>query len=446
MRSATDNHSLRSMNCWLAVTLAGFGGTLLATIILGAYMGHSDVLRHTIWQISDSPGGWFSPRGITPAPILGQHHFGDFQTPVLFSRVENPYSDPLPYEHFPFNIVLGGVFDRLGNAFGLLSFLTLLVVGFFLAPQLALAKSSAAVRLTMGVGIGLLSLPFLFAFDRGNFGGLLTLCLVGAAYGEVRGSRLLTILTLAFAANIKLYMLIFLLPLLFSRRFSCVVYTLALTIWIHLCSTFILFGLTKSSFSISFNLLQQYLIQAFGLSDRWGGSPPLIKNSSFFSFRTTVHHLIAGRSNPPESTMFEIFSLIFIGAFLMLWVYSLWSYRTNIGVGIFLTAIALLLVPNNMAAYNWGIIIPAWALVLRDELPSGWPRNRDAVVSCLVGLSLVSYPVPFSLLMPSLGSYALQPDFNSLITPAFLLVAFLLVVSPLFSGGIRGLNSRSALA
>jgi|688.fasta_scaffold263541_2 hypothetical protein len=138
----------------------------VVAVFISSYGGYklSQVLSHPIID-----------NGCTEKiPGVGQHCWGDFSGPLIFSSLEKPWSGGInPYP--PFATLLFKPFAYLANNvtipnLSLFVFLFLCIVAASYPPiHLFFTKEIGLKRLAQGLLIMLSAAPILVAFDRGNF-------------------------------------------------------------------------------------------------------------------------------------------------------------------------------------------------------------------------------------------------------------------------------------
>ncbi len=169
------------------------------------------------WSFTKIDLPW-TPPPTTAIPLWHGHYFGDFQLPVLYSLVQDPYNSSWPIPAgLPGPIVLLKLFLILPMKFSLLIFFVLscFVLLYGLKQLLPIENKYLPSVL---LGIGFLNLPFFIAIDRGNF-IVLSLGLIFAVFGKllINEKHKLSKVDLVFlsamfavAASLKLYYLVFL--------------------------------------------------------------------------------------------------------------------------------------------------------------------------------------------------------------------------------------------
>jgi hypothetical protein len=159
---------------------------------------------------------WMPP-GQNSAPILGVHHFGDFQIIAGYSNSDDPY-DPslaLPAQYLPFTFVLMKFLMLFGlnNAFYLYALLTFLAI---VIPVVLFTKNTPIpFRFIYVALILLLTQPFLTIFDRGNLQGLMSGLIFLSLYFYMEKKRKLAFFFLILASSFKGYPILL---LLFVKR------------------------------------------------------------------------------------------------------------------------------------------------------------------------------------------------------------------------------------
>lgn len=153
----------RTIQLILNVYVLGFGVCLFVNWIRINYF---DINIYQYWSFKAEDPPWM-PSPQASSPILGKHHFGDFQLPIGWARSANPYelgnSNILP--------PVGMYFYKAMSIFSvqisylLYSILTFIVLICCLSEILKYLPKNLKIQ-TLSVLTGL-SLPIYIAFDRG---------------------------------------------------------------------------------------------------------------------------------------------------------------------------------------------------------------------------------------------------------------------------------------
>jgi hypothetical protein len=153
------------------------------------------------------------PPGQSSIPILGVHHFGDFQIIAGYANAINPY-DPtlaLPAQYLPFIFVLTKFLLLFGlkGAFIIYSLLTLFFL--FVPVLLIVRKSQVLSPLLFICLVFFLTQPFLTIFDRGNLQGLMSGLIFMSYYFYSIENRKIAFIFLICASLLKGYPILLLL-------------------------------------------------------------------------------------------------------------------------------------------------------------------------------------------------------------------------------------------
>lgn len=200
--------------------------TVLFTLVLG-FIGLSvvfwnetfyksvNILERWSWTKIDVP---WTPPPTSAIPLWNGHYFGDFQLPVLYSLVQDPYNSSWPIPAgLPGQIVLLKFFLVLPMKYSFLLFFALSCFSLIYGLRQLLPIESKYLTSVL-VAIGFLNLPFFIAMDRGNF-IVLSLGLIFAIFGKLfkSGKIRMSNKDLVFlggmftiASSLKLYYLAFL--------------------------------------------------------------------------------------------------------------------------------------------------------------------------------------------------------------------------------------------
>lgn len=155
---------------------------------------------------------WVAP-GYTGKPLIGVHHFGDFEYPMSMGLQLNPWNQDMPAPWLP---TIQPVFTFLatldyGIAFGIYFIASL---GAIFAGSWAVARLFGKVNFWNFIRVSLIFLfltgPTLMDFDRGNWHSLM----IGlAAYflaKTIKGESTWNVLFILFCASLKPYYILFL--------------------------------------------------------------------------------------------------------------------------------------------------------------------------------------------------------------------------------------------
>ena len=159
---------------------------------------------------------WMPPDQLS-VPIIGVHHFGDFQIMAGYANSVNPYDPsltlPAQYAPFTFLFIKFLLVFGLKNAYILYTSLTFLSI---MIPVLFICKRSLASLHWIYISLAVvLTQPFLTIFDRGNLQGLMSGLIFLSYYFYTSGRRKLAFSFLILAAALKGYPLLI---LLFMKR------------------------------------------------------------------------------------------------------------------------------------------------------------------------------------------------------------------------------------
>jgi hypothetical protein len=204
---------------WYFIALVVFLFFLLAWLWVSIFYFQKNLLGIWSFTLADAP--WMPPP-LPALPIFAGHFFGDFQLPIAFSRLLNPY-DPtflfgagLPITYFLFKI-----FTLVPLVLSFILFLTTGLSLFFYSNFFLLRNfGDYQIRFILTFAISFLNLPILIAIDRGNFIIFALALLVLSIYFGLLGSLNksgpsvhLAALLFMLAASMKLYFIAFLIPI-----------------------------------------------------------------------------------------------------------------------------------------------------------------------------------------------------------------------------------------
>jgi Glycosyltransferase family 87 len=201
-----------------------------------------------ILSLRGEDSSWMPP-GTLSVPLIGVHHFGDFQLMEGWAQWNDPYylDMDLPSNMFPLSIVFFVVlnfFVQMVHGTSLLGFLivTGLTLTLIIWPLVELLRKGAKGSRTIFFAFFVfLSMPFLLIVDRGNVQGLVIgfICLFWWAYENKR--YVIASLALSMAIGFKAYPVFLLLIPLFDKRFRFVFGTLS-TVFLVSLIPMIFFG------------------------------------------------------------------------------------------------------------------------------------------------------------------------------------------------------------
>jgi len=306
------------------------------------------MLERWSWTRVDVP---WTPPPTTAISLWNGHYFGDFQLPVLYSLVQDPYNSSWPIPAgLPGQIVLLKFFLLLPMKFSFLLFFALscfsLIYGL---RQLLPIKSKHSISIL--IAIGFLNLPFFIAMDRGNF-IVLSLGLIFTIFGKLFRSDRIRVSTkdlvflaglFTIASSLKLYYLAFL-PffwLLGHRKFAYLAF-------LQFCA-FNVF----SAFLVARNLRESFSIISESLLYQLGSNDPMwiLSGIGLPSLPTNILYLLL----PPDTfsqylSNFRFLFLSLCAIWFLIVLFIVWqtSLRIEYKV-IWILSLAQFAVPTAMA-------------------------------------------------------------------------------------------------
>lgn len=247
----------------------------------------------------------------------------------------------------------------------LLCFFAFFALSLLLAGLVLASEPYGALRFPFAF-FTLASFPVLFLLERGNLAVLLLVCLplfVRGFYSESAVMREVGAFALGVATALKIYPVLFCLPLIRERR------------WRELCHML----------GYAFLL---FLIPSFFFGGPLFCATWLVKNTLYYSeyaARGVIAWLGAWGISPLLARLLLMGALLVLLLLLLLRaLFGDQPYKTFAHV-----AAVLLSIPSVFSAYNWVLFLPALLAFFREERPS--PRN-------LVWLFLMA--LPFCLYLP----------------------------------------------
>ena len=380
---------------WYFTALVIFLFFLLVWLWVSAFYFQKNLLGIWSFTLADAP--WMPPP-LPAVPIFAGHFFGDFQLPIAFSRLSNPYDASflfgagLPITYFLFKIF---TFAPL-----VLSFILFLVSGLslFFYSNFYLLKNSGDSHRTfiLTFAICFLNLPVLIAIDRGNFIIFALALLVFSIYYGVLGSPHksdpfihLAALFFVLAASMKLYFIAFLIPIWLCKA----------RLLVYLSIFYFLIGNFISALFIKLNLISIF---------------ESIKNSLFYQTgNTDVMWLMSGVGFP--SLFSNIYSILFDIEKSAAWLTSL-GLRIFLPNLIWFLLVCIFCLVKNLAlevkivwilsltqfappvamAYNLLWCVPSLVLLFRFMI-SAKPENVISLMSSkvlIIASTISLFPIP----------------------------------------------------
>jgi hypothetical protein len=173
-RTKTDRSASQDLKTAFLTRVYAFWVVALLVCVLVSFV-------RTFWQGANLYTEWsfrfddqpWTPPPTTPTRIFHRHFFGDFQLPMSYVGLKNPYQEHLvlPFGSAPIALSIFRIltFFPLKMAFVIFTLLTLfLIIRAFIVMVGPLDRSNKTVLLTLAIGF---SLPIWMWFDRGWIGG-----------------------------------------------------------------------------------------------------------------------------------------------------------------------------------------------------------------------------------------------------------------------------------
>lgn len=361
-----------------------------------------------IWSFTLNDIPWMPPPTLA-APIFAGHFFGDFQLPIAYSQLSDPYNPTFLFGGgLPLTFFLFKIFVYIPLVLSFLFFVGLSLTLLFGSIYKILNNyTNIYIHFGLTILIGFLNLPILIALDRGNFLVIAIAILVFSLYFGMINHGINSGFSLHFAAflfmvsaSMKLYFICFLIPIWFCRsKYFAYLSILYFSVGNIFCALLIKFNFLYVTESIKNSLLYQT-----GNSDiRWlmsgVGFPSLFSNIYIYYTdieRSTAWLALLG---------YKVFAINLIWFLLVCYICSVRNLAMEIKLIWVLSLVQF--APPIAMAYNLMWCIPAVALLFRflKQPMSANVLNLNSVKILAVPLFLSLLPVPsvhWRLLSPTI--------------------------------------------
>lgn len=204
---------------WLFVFIViGFVLSLFVGIVTAYVLGPEVAISQYLWTLADPT--WMPP-GQQSIPLLGSHHFGDWQIFIGWAKSENPYLlTPLSFNGLPvlywLLVPLSGL--NLGLTFVIMWGLTLAV--FSICFYFGLRYLPIQNRLVISFLLLFLSTGMIWSFTRGSMQALAIGMTAISIYLYSKNKNLYSGILFAVACSIKPYLLLFLLWPILEKKYK----------------------------------------------------------------------------------------------------------------------------------------------------------------------------------------------------------------------------------
>jgi hypothetical protein len=313
------------------------------------------------------------------------------------------------------------------------------LVGLLIAwilPAVAIARRNHFLAVVYLV-VTTLSIPGLLALDIGQPEIFLYVLAIPAFFLITRRPRTSAAL-LGVAIAIKPYMALFLLIYLFRKEYRLALRAIAIALAVNFVTA--LYILHGSAFSL--HIWDTILHDSFGYGSGnglklWDNAPFLRSNASLFGFLYVFgagHLPVVGASARLLVHHYTAFSFAVLAGMLGV----LWRIRSRLSLELqwIYLACVFLLIPSFTIGYAWLLLfVPFVSLAmtrrgngLHQPGRLGLLESRSLLVT--LALSVAAYPANIALPASLAASQPrLGPSGNSILTPALLVVALVLIVS-----------------
>lgn len=366
--------------------------SLLASLMLSSY-GEFRPTEHLSFYVSD---GWCDPAEAG----VGEHCFGDFAFPKQLmsenSVLNNSFGITHPY--FPSTTALHRLFEfpSSSDQVDLLLYLVVLALG-GLIPALLLGNrlGTFSQKVLAFLGLGLLSLPFLIAIDRGN-SVMMAVGLAALAVQASRADNARTFVLWAIAASLvrpQFLLLVVIGPVSNGLRSAARV----VTGFLFVQTVFFILtpGYRINDWPLLIDKLQEFsrsspVDRPYVVNLSFGRSLYLL--GEWFGFGDAVASLFRAEVVPMILTLM----VGLLGALLA------YHCREEVfSVSIILWTALLMILPSVSYSYYLGITVIC-ALVLLDGYEDS-ARDLGPLLGVTVGTGLLASLVPFPFLYDSTG-------------------------------------------
>jgi hypothetical protein len=411
----------------------------------------SQIFGLGFWKATDRPS-WL-PNNSLYGPLIGQHYFGDFFQLFYAIETHHPYTNAIVPTSMPPGYLLPPL---------LVSWLPYPTAGYvylvglcatWLLPAILIARRSYFIAAAYLAGTTL-TVAGLFSLDLGQPEIFLYVLSVIAFCLMLRGSHLSAI-PFGLAVAIKPYMALFLLLYLVKREYRAAAHAVIIAVVVNIGAGVALVGTTVLRFGFWMSILHAAVGYETASTAVWG-FPQLRDDGSIFGIAYSLGVLRVPLISPVCHTIAGHYAVFTIVALVVLVAVFLEGHtRMSLEMQWLYLAIGLVLILSYGFAYVWLLLLVPFAgrAIIRGPepvIPSGRGLglfDSRGFVACVV-LCLAPYPANLALPV-SLGAAnpAYGPDGNTLMTPALLLMALLLLVWNARPGShIAGGLARSAVA
>jgi hypothetical protein len=217
------------------------------------------------WLVSPAYDGWCEP---SQGEGIGLHCFGDYSLTAMIASESNPWSNSMvgSFNYPAASLLLFKVMSSLElfigiQNFGLFTYLALTIISLAI-PALMLGKQTPiSQRILLAVG-SITSLPALLIIDRGNSVGIAFVFVFLFIYFYNKGRIGQSIIFLVISSLVKPQFAVFLLFLLFHRK------------WKHFIISTLAIGISQVASFLAWpnafpNSLEQALRGIVGYSNNW---------------------------------------------------------------------------------------------------------------------------------------------------------------------------------
>lgn len=357
---------------------------------------------------------------------FGIHYFGDLLQPLDWAKLANPWTYDPKYlaQYPPLAVYLLKPFTLFPYRVAAVLYLSLMILSSAIGSWLITKHLNRSNQVLLWIILGVSSVPFLMAFDRGNSVGYLFFLFCVFVYGVTKDKRNITWVSLTLMISIKIYPVMLLLVLLKLKRFK----EFAYSIFASLLVAVILFAITPGNFIHTVKQFVTANTSGFGLQ---GGMQMRAFAQLFRQFIDAPDAIL--QSWELADTANTIFSFLRIGILATSVLIVLLKPRLKFSGLLLLSCIAMTTLNSSQIGYNW-FWAPAFVIWLlaeksikigtNDVFPTLqiWRTEKYSLIAA-VGFCILSLPIGLHM-----------PGSNTPLTPYIgIFTSFVSIVYLLFS-------------
>lgn len=374
-------------------------------------------VQNVLWYPGDLPG-----IGITEVPkSFGQHYFGDFLhviTASTRSLGETPY-----YPYMASSLTIGKLFSLFPYQLSVFAFFGLFLP-VFLSPLLLLTKSLSSTERVLLLMVASFNIGTLYLIDRGNIQLVVSASISLFFLFQAKQKNLIAALCLSIGMSIKIWPIIFLLPLFLIRSYKPILIAISSAIALNFLPLLTFYASDPRRWSYTQSQISQILTFSSIDSGLWHAGGKNTSLAALIYFVGQVQSFTSFRD-----LLLSNYALVqYIGVFALL--IGLLKNRKSLRNQFLLVSIFALIVPSAQYGYSMSILIPTLCFGIYEQVAgrkSGCGNTNIPLPYHLVILSML----PISLVLPIEQTSQWFVDLNTLLSPILLSAAFILLIIPL---------------